>query len=288
MSFFADTAHNPFLWTGLCAGALAGLACGTIGPYVVERRMVFLGGALAHVAVGGVGAAIFLRSLFPEMLAWLTPLHGAAATALLAAPLLAVLTHRGEHLDTAIGALWASGMALGILLLKLTPGYHAELMSYLFGNLSYVTWADVTLLGAVCLVAVTLVVLSHRRFLATCIDPEYARLMGVSPLKTDILLLVTVALAVIALTRVVGLILVIALLSLPAATASRFTRRLSGTVFVAAPLAVALTTVPRVAAYGTLASPEAAIVLAATLLWLVAIAVSHKRQSPARTEGDAP
>lgn len=267
-SFFADMGINPFLLTGLVAGALAGATCGTIGPYVVTRQLVFLAGALAHVAVGGVGAAIWLAHRWPATFGGLEPIHGAAIVAVATAPLLAWIRHRvGERLDTAVGALWAAGMAVGILLIKLTPGYHTELMSYLFGNLVYVTWADtrfLALLGGT--VAIT-VVLWHRRFVALCLDGPYAALRGVSVVRTDALLLVLVALSVVALTRIVGLILVLALLTLPAATAGRLVRRLAPMVLVSAVLATLLTTVPRIAVYGSQVSPEAAIVLASVATW---------------------
>ena len=144
LAFFRDMRTNPFLLTGLVAGLLASIACGVVGPYVVTRRLVFLAGALAHIAIGGVGAAIFLAWAFPTAFGWLTALMGGTAMAVVSAPILAVLHHRvRERLDTVVGALWASGMAVGILLIKLTPGYHAELMSYLFGNLVFVGWSDI-------------------------------------------------------------------------------------------------------------------------------------------------
>lgn len=273
-SFFADLATNPFLLTGLLAGIFASVTCGTIGPYVVTRRLVFLSGAIAHIAIGGVGAAIYLRHAWPDVFGALTPLGGGAVAAVLSAPLLAFLRHRvAERLDTVVGALWASGMAVGLLLIKLTPGYHTELMSYLFGNLVYVSRGDVVVLGALAAVVVGMTVLFHRRFLAVCLDPLQARLQGVSVLWTDVVLLSLVALTVISLTRVVGLILVIALLSLPAATAGRLVPRLASMMWLATALNIFLTTVPRIAVYGSSVSPEPAIVLAATAVYLLALAM---------------
>lgn len=277
-AFLADAATNPFLLTGLLAGLLASVACGTIGPYVVTRRLVFLSGALAHIAIGGVGAAIFLRYSWPGIFEGLSPLAGGAVAALASAPLLAFLRHRvAERLDTVVGALWAAGMALGILLIKLTPGYHTELMSYLFGNLVYVSRADVALLAGLAAVVLGVTLLFHRRFLAVCLDPVQAALQGVSVLWTDMVLLSLVALTVICLTRVVGLILVIALLSLPAATAGRLVPRLASMMWLATGLCALLTTLPRIAVYGTAISPEPAIVLAATVVYLLATLLPRRR-----------
>jgi len=135
-----DLGRNPLLVSSLVGSLLACVACGCIGPLVVGRRIVFLAGAIAHIALGGIGAAIALRHHLGWD--WLEPLHGATAAAVLAAVLLAVVHHQVQTgLDSLIGALWSVGMAVGIVLIKLTPGYHVELMSYLFGNLAVSTGA---------------------------------------------------------------------------------------------------------------------------------------------------
>jgi zinc transport system permease protein len=274
--FFADAATNPFLWTGLAAGLLASISCGVIGPYVIARRLVFLAGALAHIAIGGVGAAIYLATRHPDTFGWLQPVHGGLAAAAVSAPVLALLLHRlDERLDTVVGALWAVGMSVGILLIKLTPGYHTELMSYLFGNISFVTHRDLIFLAALSAVVATTALVFHRRFLALCLDPEQAELRGIPPLATDTVLLLLIASTVIVLTQIVGLILVIALLSLPAAIASRLTTRLGPSMAVTMVVAAVATTVPRIAVYGTTVSPEAAIVLFTAGLYLV---VAVRRQ----------
>ena len=269
LAFLADMAVNPFLGGGLIAGLLASVACGVVGPYVVTRRLLFLAGAVAHMAVGGLGAAIYFRHLFPHALSWVEPLHGATAAAVLGAMLLAVVEDRAqERLDTLVAALWSAGMAVGILLVKLTPGYHAELMSYLFGNLSLVDPAGLQQMLWLDLAVVVVAILFHRRFLAICLDAEHAGLQRLNVLATQMVLLVLVALTVVALTRIVGLILVLALLSLPAATAGRMSRRLAPAIPLAIAISALLTTVPRMAVYGTDVSPEAAVVLAAGVLYL--------------------
>lgn len=269
-AFLADLDGNPFLLYGLLAGLLASLACGVVGPYVVTRRLLFLAGAVAHMAVGGLGAAIYLRHRFPTSLDALQPLHGATLAAVAGALLLAWVEERAaERLDTLVAALWSAGMAAGILLVKLTPGYHAELMSYLFGNLALVDRSGLVQMLILDVAVVGIALLYHRRFLALSLDAEQAELQRVGILSTQAVLLVLVALTVVALTRIVGLILVLALLSLPAATAGKLTRRLAPSIPWAVGLAALVTTVPRMAVYGTAISPEAAIVLAATALYLL-------------------
>ena len=123
----------------------------------------------------------------------------------IAAPLLAVLRRRmKERLDTVVGALWAVGMSIGILLIKITPGYHTELMSYLFGNISFVTRRDLVFLAVLSTVVVATAAIFHRRFLALCLDGEYAELRGIPVLATDVILFLLIAATVIVLTQIVG------------------------------------------------------------------------------------
>jgi zinc transport system permease protein len=280
MQFFHDMAHNPFLVTGLLAGLLASLACGVIGPYVVTRRIVFLSGAIAHMAVGGIGAAVFLAATFPSLFGWLRPLHGATLSALAAAVIIGIVHERvAERMDTLIGALWAVGMALGILLIKFTPGYQAELMTYLFGNISIVWWDQIRLILILNAIVLFAVILFHKRLLAICLDPQQAELQGINVLATNIVLLCLVALTVIALTQVVGLILVIALISLPAATVAHHVGRLSSMMVASTILCTLLTTVPRIAVYGTEVSPESAIVLAAGAVYLLSVLLHQIRRA---------
>ena len=282
MSFFRDMAINPFLVTGLIAGLLASVACGIIGPYVVTRRIVFLCGAIAHMAVGGIGAAIFLQHYFPDAFGWCHPMVGAVIAALLSALLIGVIYERvSERMDTLIGAMWAIGMSIGILLLKYTPGYHVELMSFLFGSLVMVSWTQVAVTGGLTVVLLMAHFLLHKRMLALCLDEEQARLQGVSVLRMNVVMLLLVALAVICLIQVVGLILVLALLTLPAATASHYVHRLGPLMLVSMILCAIVTTAPRVALYETRVSPESAIVLTAGAVYLVSVLVRPRTRRPA-------
>jgi len=279
MQFFNDMSVNPFLLTGLCAGLLASVSCGVMGPYVISRRIVFLSGAIAHMAVGGIGAAIFLASVYPESWGWLHPLHGAVVSALLAAVIIGLLHERvAERLDTLIGALWAVGMAAGILLIKYTPGYQTELMSYLFGNIVYVTDGEVEMMLVLNLLIIVTVVVFYKRLLAICLDRQQAELQGVNVTWLNVLLLSLVALTVICLIQVVGLILVIALLTLPAATAAHHVARMAPLIVVSTILAAVVTTVPRIAVYGTRISPESAIVLSAGGVYLLSVLIRHMRR----------
>ncbi len=281
--FIQDMAVNPLLLTGLCGGVLAAFACGSIGPYVITRRIVFMSGAVAHTALGGVGAVVFLRHLFSPTLDWLEPMHGALAAAMLAAVVIGALQqHSKERMDTLIGAIWVIGMAFGLMLIKYTPGYHVELFSYLFGNIAIVSVQDIIFIAVLDAVILVFLLIFHKRLIAVCIDEEYARLQGISVMRTNLVLLVLVALATVVLIRVVGLILVIALISLPAATASHFTRRMPMMIALSIFLCVILTTLPRMAVYGTRLSPESAIVLCSGAVYLAALVFFRVRSRLSR------
>jgi len=283
VEFFHAMGRNPLLVSGLLAGGLASLACGLVGPFVVTRRIVFLSGAIAHIAVGGIGAAVFANHHWPAMFGWLEPIHGATVFALIGAMLIGVVhEYAAERTDTLIGAMWAVGMSVGILLIKYTPGYQTELMSYLFGNIATVDRPDVMRIAMLDVVIAGVLIMFGKRFLAQCLDPQFAMLQGVGRLTTNLVLLAIVALTVVTLVQIVGLILVIALLTLPAATAGHHLSRMGGIMVASVALSLGLTTLPRMAVYGTGVSPESAIVLAAGGVYLVSVVVVRVRERRGR------
>ncbi len=219
MEFWGALSDQNFLRYALIAGLLASIGCGVVGTYVVVRNIGYLAGGIAHAVLGGMGVAYYLGQ---------PPLGGAIITALLAALFVGWVSMRWKQTeDSLIGALWAVGMAVGIIFISRTPGYNADLMSYLFGNILLVSKSDLMLMAALDLVILLCVTLFYKQFQAVTFDEEFARLRGVHAEIYYLLLLCLVALTVVLLIRVVGLILVIALLTLPAAIA----RQYSGTLF---------------------------------------------------------
>lgn len=218
--FFSALGEQPFLQTALLAGLLASVGCGVIGTFVVVKRIAFLAGGIAHSVLGGMGAALYFG--------W-DPLLGALGAAILSALIIgAVRLAWGAQEDTLIGAIWAIGMAVGILFIAKTPGYSTDLMSYLFGNILLVAPGDLWLMAVLDLALVATVGLFYRQFLAISFDEEQARLRGVPVGLVYLTLLCLVAVTVVLLIQVVGLILVIALLTLPAAIAGHYLHSLAG------------------------------------------------------------
>ncbi len=240
--FLAALLQHPFLQTALLAGLLASVGCGIVGTFVVVKRIGFLAGGIAHSVLAGLGAAQYYG---------FDPLLGALAAAVLAALLIGGvrLAWRARE-DTLIGALWAIGMAVGILFISRTPGYGTDLMSYLFGNILLVPSRDLWLMLGLDILLLVVVGLFYRQFLAVAFDEELARLRGVPVAFFYLLLLVLVAVTVVLLIRVVGLILVIALLTLPAAIADQFVHSLAGILLLATLLGGSFTSAGLALSYG--------------------------------------
>ncbi|MBN1589160.1 MAG: metal ABC transporter permease [Pirellulales bacterium] len=214
----------PFVRYGLVAGLLASVAFGIVGTYVVARRITYLAGAIAHSVLGGIGASLYLQKA--HGLTWCDPTIGALISALAAALVIGLVSlYARQREDTVIGAIWATGMAIGLLFLAKTPG-RVDAMSYLFGNIQLIAQKDLTLVAGLDVVVILLALFWHRKLLAVCFDQEFAELRGVRAKGYYLLLLCLTALCVVLLMRVVGIVMVIALLTLPAAVAGQFSRRL--------------------------------------------------------------
>lgn len=216
----------------LFAGFAAAITSGIVGSYVVVKRIVFISGSIAHSVLGGMGICIWLRRTYH--FEWLTAMHGAMFAALLSAFLMGWihLKHK-EREDTVIAALWAIGMSVGVIFIALTPGNDVELMNYLFGNILWVSHSDLKMLFSLDIVVIIIAFLFHNKFVSICFDEEQAKLQKQPVKGLYFLLLGLVALSVVLLIQVVGSILVIAMLSLPAAIACGFTHRLSRVMFAA-------------------------------------------------------
>ncbi len=214
----------PFFRYALLTGLFASLPFGVIGTFVVVRRISYIAGAIAHCVLGGIGLGLYLEKAVG--ITWFGPMQGAVLVALLAAVVLALVDrYAQEREDSVIGALWAAGMASGLLFFAKTPGY-IDPMSYLFGNILLVSQGDLLFVLALDAVVLLLVAVFYHGFLAVCFDEEFARLRGVRTGWLYLLLLCLAALTIVLLVRVVGIVMVIALLTLPASVAGNFSRNI--------------------------------------------------------------
>lgn len=271
IELMAEIFRNSFMQYALLACVLASIGCGVIGTYVVVKRIGFLAGGIAHSVLAGMGIAIFLQA---------SPLAGAVITALLSGVLIGWINlHLRQHEDILVAAFWSMGMAIGILFISRVPGYNIDLMSYLFGNILLVSERDLYLMLILDVVIVALVFLFYRQFLAAAFDEEFARLRGLNVEFFYILLLCTVALTVVLLIQVVGLILVLALLILPAATAAQFAVSILRMMLLAVVFSVVITVSGLLISYAPdLPSGSTIIVLAGSVYIVTLVAQSLLRK----------
>ncbi|MGD9495468.1 MAG: metal ABC transporter permease [Armatimonadota bacterium] len=280
--FVSALAEHAFLRNALLAGLLASVACGVVGSYVAARHIGYIAGGIAHSVLGGMGVARYLQVVAGWE--WLHPLYGATAAALAAAAIIWLVSlHWRESEDTAIGAIWAIGMAVGLLFIYRTPGYTENLMSYLFGNILMVTPGSLWLMAGLDAVVLALGLGFYRTLLAISFDEEFARLRGVKVELHYLMLLCLTALTVVLLVTVVGLVMVIALLTLPVAAAARFGRSLWQMMLLAAALAGMLTTAGLAISYAVDLPAGPTIIVLAGAVYLVVVGTSSLAGRARRT-----
>lgn len=253
-----------FMQNAIIAGFLVSIASGIIGSLIVVNRMVFLAGGIAHTSYGGIGIAIYFG--LPIFL-------GASIFSVSAALLMAYLTlNQRDRIDIFIGLIWAVGMAIGIILVDLTPGYNVDLMSYLFGSILAVSLDDIYYMGILLVVIIAIVTFFYRDILAVSYDSEYATLRGINVKLFYTLILVLSALTVVIAIKVVGLILVIALLTIPIYIAEKLSNSLYGMMFVSGLLSSFFTITGLMLSYNfDLTSGATIIVVSAISLFLFLI-----------------
>lgn len=231
LTFFDALVLNPLLMYAVIAGFIASIVSGIIGSYVVVKRIVFISGSISHSVLGGIGFCLWLERARGIM--WASPLIGALVAAILSALIIGwIRLNYRQREDTVIAALWSIGMAVGVLFISQTPGFNVELTNYLIGNILWVTPSDLWLLASLDVSILFIVFCLHKKFLAICFDEEQAALQGLPIHSLYLLLLVLIAVSIVLLIQVVGVILVMTMLTIPAAIANLFTARLSMMMFI--------------------------------------------------------
>jgi zinc transport system permease protein len=254
-----------FMRNAVLAGVLVSLAVGLVGTFVVLNRIVFLSGGIAHATYGGVGLGYYLG---------VSPVLGAFGFGMLAAAVLGAVHRRvKERADTLIGVLWAAGMSLGIVLLDLSPGYKANLMSYLFGSILAIPTTDLWILAGLDVLLLLIGWVLFPVLVAVSFDPDHAEVNGVPVARAQIVLHLMTAITVVMVMRVVGLVLVIALLAIPTAVAARLTRRVTLLVPVTAATSLVFIWTGLALAYSLNLTSGATIVLVSTVAYAAVAAI---------------
>ncbi len=205
-----------FFWKAFLSAIFASISCGIVGSYIVARRIVFISGGITHASFGGIGLAFLLG---------FNPLLGAVIFAVFSALGIQFFTKVARvREDSSIAIWWSLGMALGIIFVFLTPGYTPNLMSYLFGNILTVTIAELWWMFILNVVIIVFYTFFYRKILYIAFDEEFARAAGLPVTMFNYLTIILIALTVVLNIRVVGIILILSLLTVPQATANLFTK----------------------------------------------------------------
>jgi ABC-type Mn2+/Zn2+ transport system permease subunit len=268
IGFLVDPLTLGFMQRGLVAAILVGVVCAVMGAFVVLRGLAFIGDAVSHAAFPGLVIAFMLG----------IPLYlGGAVAAIATALAIGWVSRRGGlRFDTAVGVLFAGMFALGIVLFSTIDDYVADLFSYLLGNVLGITFADivqVTVLGAIVL---AVVVVLRKEFLYASFDPTGAAASGLPVEWLDYLLLGLIGVTIVVSIQTVGIVMVVAMLVTPAATAQMLVDRFWDLVRIAIGVAVLAAVVGRYVSYYANVASGASIVLVETLCFAVALAVSPK------------
>jgi zinc transport system permease protein len=262
-----DALQFEFMQNALVAGLLASLICGIMGTLVVVNRIVFLSGGIAHSAFGGIGLAFFFGWHY---------MVGTIGFAIVAALTMAAITLKAKHrTDTIIGVIWAVGMASGIILLDLTPGYNVDLMSYLFGSILTVPDSDIWMMLGVGLAIVGIVIYFYYDFLALSYDEEFAQIRGVHVKSLYFLMIVMLAVGIVMIIQVVGLILVIALLTIPPYIAEKYSRSLIKMMVLSSLLSAVFTVTGLWFSYELNLTSGASIILVAGIGFIVSAGIDR-------------
>ncbi len=269
--------HFTFFQNALLAGVLVSIACAIVGTYVVMNRMVFITGGIAHTAYGGIGIGVFLG---------VNPVVGAVVFSLAAAWAMGTVFYRTkQRLDTLIGVMWAVGMAIGIVFADVTHGYTAGLMSYLFGSILTISRVDLLFMGALDVVVVGLTLFFYQQWLSISFDPEFSEIMGLPVKGFYLLMLGMTALTVVVVMRMVGIIMVIALLTIPPAIANRFVTPLWKIMGLSCLLGILFTVVGMIISVYLDLTSGAMIILVAGGAYFISLLFSRDEKNVSLLEG---
>lgn len=266
---------HPFLLMALWASLLASFASGVIGSFVVVKRISFLAGSISHSVLGGMGFCLWMQRHYG--IEWLDPMIGAFVASLVSAVLVGWIHLRfRQREDAVIAAIWATGMSIGVIFISLTPGSNVDLINFLFGNILWVTGRDLLLLGGMNLLILAILAAYYRPLLALCHDEEQALLQGVAVQRLYMVLLSLVALSIVALIQVIGTILVMALLTIPAMLANLYARRLVVMMGFAVGFSMLFSIVGLESSYFLNWPPGATISLCCAVGYFIALAIKKR------------
>ena len=261
-----------FMQRGLLASVLVAAICGILGSFVVLKGLAFIGDALAHASFGGVALAFVLGA---------NVYLGAFVFALATALGIGAITQRGRvSSDTAIGVLFSGTFALGILIISRADSYTTDLFGYLFGDVLSITVDDLWTIGVLGIVVLALVAIFYRQLLFVAFDPTVAAASGIQTRGLEYLLLALLGVTIVTAIQAVGIVMVVALLVTPSATAYLLTRRFHHMILASVAVGSLSALLGIYLSYYLDVASGAAIILVATALFFVALALTGRERKP--------
>ena len=258
MEFFIDILRYDYLANALLAAILAGITCGIVGTYIVSRRMVFLCGGITHASFGGLGIAFYLG---------LNPILGASIFAVLSALGIEWASDKGRmREDSAIGIIWSIGMAVGALFMSITPGYTSgDLASYMFGSIITVTQQDITLLAAVTALCLVGAIFFSRPIMYIAFDRSFSASQGIATRLISYVMSMVVAITIVLAIRIMGIVLLLSLFTIPVVAANSFTKSYTAISFWASVIGVLGAVVGLIVSYNWEVPPGVSIIFTLTI-----------------------
>ncbi len=271
MDFLADIFEYRYLTNAVIACILSGITCGIVGTYIVARRMVFLCGGITHASFGGLGIAFYLG---------VNPLLGALVFAILSAVGIEYTSNKTNiREDSAIGLMWGIGMALGALFMALRPGYTSgDLSSFLFGNIISVTTEDIIALAALTILLALGALLFLKPVMYMVFDRDFARSAGVNTTIAGYILSVITAVTIVLSIRVMGIILLISLMTIPTVIATTFSKNYGKITLYASAIAAIGALAGVVISYYLEVPSGPAIIFVLTLVLIIVKLLSLQRK----------
>ncbi len=257
----------PFIRYALFAGLMSSIPFGIIGSFVVVKHMSYIAGAVSHAVLGGIGIALFMNMVLK--ITFITPMAGALVFSVLSGLIISFALIRGkERLDTVIGSIWAIGMSIGLLFMAVTPDY-VDPMSYLFGNILLIGKNDLYMIAALNIIIILLSTIFYNQLLSIAFDEEFSRIRGLKTSMFQIMLILLISMTVILMITTVGIVMVIALLTIPSAISGLFTTKLKRMIVLSVFLCAVLTTAGLIISYiAKLPSSSVTVALAGSVYLL--------------------
>ncbi|HKM09120.1 MAG TPA: metal ABC transporter permease [Candidatus Methanomethylophilaceae archaeon] len=267
----------PLIQNMFIVATIACILCGVVGTLVVVKRMVFAAGGIAHATFGGVGLAYYAMSVFA--VSWFTPMLGALLFAVVSAVIMAIpAVSKKMREDSMIGVLWSVGMALGVIFMSLvdrTKIIPRSFESILFGDILLVGLDSIVIICVLTLISLVVIVLFFRDLQILTFDETHARLSGINVTALNLVLYILIALTCVVAMNVVGIIMVIALLTIPSAMAGMFSKGLKEMMLASVILSVVMTFFGLIMSIGLDFPPGATVAVTMGILFIITIPIKY-------------